>query len=454
MPLFGPNPGLPMFDSPWRQLFVVAIALLSIAAVAVPVHFVFRAFTTRGARVSALSGRWSTAYFGFVLVGSFAIVAAGVSRLLAWLPVLHLEVGPVSLAQAVGATVGFAAVYAVSQLEGLPALRRRAAVDEAALQWIRRLLPYPLSLSPKTVKELAHRARDFSVSEQERQLAGLQHALGEALLARDARIEANTTARLAEEEREREQARAAKDAMRKASENIEHERQAQQAMQERIRAAHGGVAVITNVDALEPAEPALIAQEVVDEALRAFREIADLLPASALLAQHAAEVVAARLCGLQGVRLLPGAELRIRWEGNERDGFCEPLGLVDGELRPLAQALECEGLHRLVLAYLLAVALPPAWAWGHGRYDRDYTLLLTPADLARVLLGVRPEQASPEGWPAPGIRVARTSAGYALSCLAARPSHSLYEHRVEVQGNRVTGERKEELLSLGRGLLY
>jgi len=443
-----------MFDSPWRLLLVFALALLWAAALAAPVHFVFRALTTPSSRACRLSGPRATAYFGFVLVGSFAIVAAGVSQLLTWLPVLHLPVGPVSLAQLSGVIVGFGAVYAVSQLEALPALRRRALVDGAVVQWMKEFLPEAFSVGPKTLEDLAHYAHDANVSEEQREVAKLQLVLSRALLERDARIEAKTTARIVEEQREREQARADEAAVRKASEYIARERQAQHVMQERIRAASGGVAVITNLDALQSEEPALVAQEVLDEALRVFSAIADQLPDSALFAQHAAETVAAQVRRLEGVRLVPGAQLRIRWQGDERDGYCEPLVLIEGEVRPLAQAFEYKGLHRLVLAYLLAVALPSAWAWGHGRYDRDHSLLLTSAELARVLLAIRPEQVTPDDLPAPGIRVVRTSAGYALSCLATRPSHSVYEHTLDVRGGRVVGERKKELLSLGEGLLY
>jgi len=81
-------------------------------------------------------------------VSSFAIVAAGISQLLAWLPALLLPVDPVSPTQLAGSIVGSGAAYAVSQLKSLPALRRRAAVDEAAFQWIKKFFSSAFTKSP------------------------------------------------------------------------------------------------------------------------------------------------------------------------------------------------------------------------------------------------------------------------------------------------------------------
>jgi len=176
---------------------------------------------------------------------------------------------------------------------------------------------------------------------------------------------------------------------------------------------------------------------------------------------HEAEVPASRqklkanLALLSGVKVPDDVQVDIFYSGDERNGFCEPQGVVDGERKLLGQALKYdESVQGFLNAIFFAAALPRLWSRWHGLAGRDYTLLASGAALADILKGVRAPNPSEEHWPPVGIRIRKKADVFVVACLAYQTGYGLYDLSVELRDGRASSLQFQEVFIWDGGVFY
>jgi hypothetical protein len=170
------------------------------------------------------------------------------------------------------------------------------------------------------------------------------------------------------------------------------------------------------------------------------------------------------ITGTAGIEIPEGLHVNIKYDGNTHGGVYNVI-LADGEkCTPLSQGVIVESeVSALLFVYYLSAVLPSAWAWWHGKCDRDYVLIKNTTELIRQLSveqikemkrGMMQVNDVPNLFPPAGVRVTRLKEGFEIACLASRPNRGLYDLRLRVCNCRALALHSETLLQPTGRVLY
>lgn len=387
-------------------------------------------------------------HIGAVLLGWCAIVLFGVKGLLFWLP-WSWDEGLFSLS-------GLAAIGSIPVLmhiERLPRIRRRLEVGSAVSTWLQEQLFHGNTPSVGTLEQLSNDVTDLTKTPVEQEIAAEKLAFAKALRERDERFEAQTVQRL-----KRDQAEQAEQAERRRQED-------EKLAANQRRAADLDRALKALVQPLpatsDPMSMNVGAEAVIDHELllgnwTLFKQlIVSIRPRSETGVIAAQKQLEAILVRLPGAELPSGVAVEILFSGHERDGFCDAVGIVEGNRKPLGEVLVYEdSLQGLLLAFFFGAALQRQWSWGHGFYDRDHGLIVTEDELKNALEEARLPKQGEATWPPTGIRVRRLPDAYVLSCLSTRPGRGIFELSVKVSQGNASPLLVRDIYVWGAGVYY
>lgn len=433
-------------DNPWITTIGIAGALsVLVTAFLVGTSVASSAVHAKPAMVST----GDKLFFGVAAVGWFAVVFFGVKGLLSWLPDRYAD-----LVNSVAGGVALVSLFALPTLVNLPVLRWRLRVLEEAGSWERQTLKFTAAPSPGDLEALEQESKDARRSELEQAVAATKLGFARALVRRDEQLRQDAVRAYV----------AAQDTQRVADEKARRERDEQEAearkskaLDELLQCALRPLPVVADLRALSPGMEALVDERVLQGAWRRLQNVfsgvfAKTQSASDETARHLQTVLAA----MPVARLPAGVEVVVDFHGTERDGYRELLAVVEGARVPLWKVLAyTESVDGFLVAHYLAVALPEAWSWGHGRYDRDASPLLTAAGLRRALGEPLHLPAAESGaWPPPGVRVCRTESGWTVSSLVARPGRGLLDAKVVFEDARAVQTSTVDVAVWGQGVYY
>lgn len=382
-------------------------------------------------------------------VGLVSIAFFGVRGALGWLPE-----GAEDLVNSAAVAVALGALLSVPELLRQPGVRWRLLVAEEAYEWGLKQVRYSMPPSDSTLHELETESTDPRRTGQERATAKLKLTFAQELRQRDDfRREALERAFLAEQDQQKEAA----DQASKAQATADEKKRREQALDALVQAATVPLPTVSDIRALTPGVEALVDLGTLQGAWRRLENIfSGSLPASPEESKPSSARLQKLLQGMSVVSLPPAAEVVIDYQGTARDGHCALFAAVDGTRTPLWQVLSYnESLEALVTAHYLAVALPEAWSWGHGQYDRDASPLLTEAGLKRALEEPsRLPSAESGAWPPPGLRVCKTETGFVTASLVAKPGRGLLDAKVALTDGHAVETSVTDVEVWGQGVYY
>ena len=396
---------------------------------------------------------------GLVAVGWFAVVSLGVYGVLA-LYLRHWD----EFIWMVAGLAAFGTFPVLMKLAVLTRLQHDYDVLAQAGAWERKQLGYWTTPTEGAIEGLLEDSQDLRKSALERSVAATSHGFAAALRARDQRMEAAVLKRVAQEHQERqdreakvleEAARAASAAAARAAE-LEDEQRLLQSLASRLE-----VWPVTDKhdQRLDETTKALaLAPALVQELWRDFKaRVADPVPTTPDEASETARGLKGRLQGLDGVLIPSAFEPVVLYSGNPLNGYCDPVVRDgDGALAMYKRLQYTETVPGLVSALFFAAALPRRWSWGHGYYDRDAELIISPDRLNSLLkYELRGEPlGGAERWPPPGVRLVRLDDGYAVACLAIRPGRGLYDVSLQIRNGMAGTLQVSDVFIWGQGVLY
>lgn len=392
-------------------------------------------------------------YLVLVIVGWLAVVAVGVHGLLAWLPRGD------EVRWSFGLFAAFCSLPVLFHLERVTFMRQDLNVQSVALTWIIEKLRYGDTPSDALLGELSNESNDPRNSSTAQQIASLKRTLAVELTQHNERVAMRRERERLMEQQERERKQVAAEAKRRQDERAAITKAEQEARAAEVSAVLARLTRPTSTaktpEDLRDGSESLIDWGVVEPNWLRFRAFTQKA-----LEPTSSGFLAVLLGGLPGVEVRKGAEIVLRFEGTERDGYCDAIATVEGTSLPLLDVLRFDPtFDGLLSALFIGTALTSRWSWGHGCYGRDDGLVAGVEGLTRVLTDSPFSQATMKDvadstWPPAGIRASRVHDGLRASALVINPSTGVLDKAIEVIGGGAKFVDYRVVYSNPRNVLY